>query len=535
MSGVLEIHHLDVGIGDATVVTFRDVIKQDGAEDKVVFRSCTVIDGGRSTLGGETLAWYLRTIGISRVDTLICTHIDADHVEGLTYLLSNTELCDARTVVYDNGHTIGKKRETFVKAAGKRLKVITAGTKLYLNRDGSTTRPYPYIKCKFSENIGNDTNDCSIACLIKYENFRYYTAGDLPSDVEEEGIYDKHVCAFKAGHHGARTSTSKPFLKNKTPTVALISAGEQHDHPHQETITRLYKAQSVKAIFLTNCYYKRSGVDPSAPLLDKEGTARSNKAIVAGGEHYLGNIVLRVSQEDALNERFKLLYWQMNTAPSTSTGTPGSSKLGSTRMMSVKCGAAPEFGQPPKTSEFERYEKFLFRSGAKLKHLEQTVSETLKAWARQDEDEEDEEDVVMDAQSTTALPLPGWVKEVKDKKKYSTENRFQLVYTKKQGRKKAEPSGTPSSSDAPRYKPYGPKPSSSTLKGLSSTELKELEADMNMSGGKCPGCCKATSRYDRLYACLSCRAQVHYHRRCAGVKALRCPDCKCDTPLKQMR
>ena len=133
--------------------------------------------------------------------------------------------------------------------------------------------------------VGQDPNLDSIGLLLRFNNFFFFTAGDLPSagedpladhfrhpknaapfvPVDEEGLFEPiHLAAFKCGHHGAKESTSKNFLDMMLPAVALISVGKQesYDHPAQAVIERL-EASEMVAGFLTNCHYPRVGIPAS--------------------------------------------------------------------------------------------------------------------------------------------------------------------------------------------------------------------------------------------------------------------------------
>ena len=81
----LFIHHIDVGQGEATLIVHRT-----GGIDEFVI----LIDGGRYTRGGGTIVRYVRKLGITKINLLVCTHHDADHIEGLIRVLedeANTE------------------------------------------------------------------------------------------------------------------------------------------------------------------------------------------------------------------------------------------------------------------------------------------------------------------------------------------------------------------------------------------------------------------------------------------------------------
>ena len=88
----LRIHHIDVGQGEATLI--EHLI--DGKTNFTV-----LIDGGRYTRGGGTIVRYLRELGIYKIDRLICTHHDADHIEGLLRVLQDADLSKALPYVIE--------------------------------------------------------------------------------------------------------------------------------------------------------------------------------------------------------------------------------------------------------------------------------------------------------------------------------------------------------------------------------------------------------------------------------------------------
>ena len=59
-------------------------------------------------------------------------------------------------------------------------------------------------------------------------------------DLASESHASLSAVVYKAGHHGARSSSSKLFLNAVQPQYVVISAGEDNrfGHPHEETLDR---------------------------------------------------------------------------------------------------------------------------------------------------------------------------------------------------------------------------------------------------------------------------------------------------------
>lgn len=190
------------------------------------------------------------------------------------------------------------------------------------------------ITC-FSSGAGSGfiANNHSIALRIQFHTFRYYTAGDLETCVEDKILPDVlekkgHLCAMKCGHHGSSGSTSRKFLKQSRPTVALISCGNSaYCHPDDEVIGNLYQVPSLQQLYLTNCFYNRAGINPSydddlpdeierynAELKKRKkdseqdlarrkagvpkAVARKLFGVAAGDDNHIGTIIISISEND---------------------------------------------------------------------------------------------------------------------------------------------------------------------------------------------------------------------------------------------
>ncbi|MBM7085583.1 hypothetical protein [Micromonospora humidisoli] len=201
---------------------------------------------------------------------------------------------------------------------------------------------------------GQLDNRMSIGLVVQFNDFRYFTAGDLPLESEDQlamalmvagqplpngagGLLPAlaappWVTAFKASHHGADTSTSDNFLNFLGPKTAIISCGREYGHPFQAMIDRLEDPNAtIEFYFLTNCRYPRVGIRAS-PAADR-GPARvpgpayeqnvpHNWSRISGDNNDnngalgrdRGNIVLRINQAGSTamvgNRTYTTTYWE---------------------------------------------------------------------------------------------------------------------------------------------------------------------------------------------------------------------------------
>lgn len=217
----MEVHFMDVGQGDATLVTCGG--------------HAMLIDAGDDTKG-TAIQNYLQKQKITRLDYLILTHPDADHIGGAPVIITKFD--------------IGK---VFVSNFEKDNKTYQ---KLIQSLDDKQIKPLtPRVNSQYTLGTANITilapgksydnpNDASIALLLKNGTRSFLFTGDAGEDAEKDilktGI-DISADVYKVGHHGSKYSTSKDFFNAVDPFYAVISCGENNSygHPHAETLNTL--------------------------------------------------------------------------------------------------------------------------------------------------------------------------------------------------------------------------------------------------------------------------------------------------------
>lgn len=169
-------------------------------------KSTILIDTGDEK-NYELLEKALRARSITTIDTLILTHMDADHSGGLERLKQDFRI-----------HEIITKPQTIIK-----------DTLL--------------LQAMNIHEYDNDNDNSLIYCLL-IKDLRILLTGDITSDVEYDLIqnYDlTSIDILKLGHHGSKTSTSSQFLESTQPKLAINSSGlnNKFKHPSDETVQRL--------------------------------------------------------------------------------------------------------------------------------------------------------------------------------------------------------------------------------------------------------------------------------------------------------
>ena len=226
-SPYLQVHFLDVGQGDSTLIETPDGVQ-------------VLIDGGRDAGVLRQLAKYM-SVWDRDIDVVIATHPDQDHIGGLVDVLERFSVATliATDKVGDTAtaaaYQSGSQRE------GANLIKANRGQVLQLGASTSLEVLYPEGSVAESE-----TNAASIVMQLHYGDTTFMLTGDSPKRIEEYLVlaYGEHLKSdvLKVGHHGSRTSTSELFLAEVDPDYAVISAGKdnRYGHPHVEVTDALF-------------------------------------------------------------------------------------------------------------------------------------------------------------------------------------------------------------------------------------------------------------------------------------------------------
>ena len=223
-AGTLMVTWLDVGQGDAAVI-------QCGGQSML-------IDGGKPEKSSYIYAW-LQQHGLSYLDVIVATHVDADHIGGLSgalnYASVGTAYCPVTTGTTETFQSFVK----YLAQRGKQITVPTAGETFALGG--------AQVQILGPLHRAEDSNDNSIVLKVSFGATSFLFTGDAER-AEEQDLLNAGVnlqsTVLKVGHHGSDTSTSYPFLRAVAPQYAVISvgAGNSYGHPTEAVLSRLRDA-----------------------------------------------------------------------------------------------------------------------------------------------------------------------------------------------------------------------------------------------------------------------------------------------------
>ncbi|WP_313692107.1 lamin tail domain-containing protein [Halorarum halobium] len=232
VNGTLEVHYINVGQGASTLL-----ITPPG--------ETMLIDSGDWSDDGEYVLAYLDRLGIERIDHLVTSHADADHIGGHAAVINHYETDkDGVGAVYDPG--IASSSQTYseyldaIEEHDVPLYETRAGDTLPLDGVNATVLgpPEPYL-------ADEERNENSIVISVQYGETGFLFPGDAEAEHEAhlvERYGDRlNVTVLQVGHHGSRSSSGPAFLEATSPRIAIIPSGydSQYGHPHTETLERL--------------------------------------------------------------------------------------------------------------------------------------------------------------------------------------------------------------------------------------------------------------------------------------------------------
>lgn len=226
-----EVIFLDVGQGDAILISQGDIQ--------------VLIDGGRSSK--ELLARLGRHIPFfdRKIEVLIATHPDADHIGGLPAVLRVYDVEKVLTTGAESATETSRLFQAAIKErTGRGPERIFRGATLAFPRGGELVVEHPLLPIAGAV-PDVDTNEGSIVGRFTYGETSFLLTGDLPREetaLPEEG----EATVLKAAHHGSKYSTSEAFLSRVRPKEAVISVGKNsYGHPDPGVLERLRRMGAV--------------------------------------------------------------------------------------------------------------------------------------------------------------------------------------------------------------------------------------------------------------------------------------------------
>ena len=218
---------IDVGQGDSILLELKN-------------KNILIDTGGNSfsdyNIAVNKLIPYFKSLGIKKIDYLILTHGDYDHLGEAVNLVKNFKV---EKVIFNCGE-FNELEQELIKVLDKK-KIPYYSCVKELNVDNNK------LYSLNNKDYGNE-NDNSSVIYTKLNNHKFLFMGDAGVGVEED-LIEKYnlqdIDVLKVGHHGSRTSSSIEFINEINPEYSIISVGKnnRYGHPNKEVLDALEESK----------------------------------------------------------------------------------------------------------------------------------------------------------------------------------------------------------------------------------------------------------------------------------------------------
>ncbi|MBV8860013.1 MAG: ComEC/Rec2 family competence protein [Acidobacteria bacterium] len=248
--GRLRVDFIDVGQGDSALVTMPDgsTLLVDGG-GRPGFRAprddedeAEEFEPDSRGVGEAAVSEYLWWRGLSRLDYVLATHADADHIDGLNDVLKSF---DPRAALVGRTPPFDEEFARFSQTAreeGVPVSVVARGDRL---RFGAVEVEvlWPSPAGNAGSKGATSANDDSVVLRLRYGRRTFLLTGDIESRTEHALLSagdDLRADALKVAHHGSRTSSTDAFVAATRPAFAVVSVARNspYGHPHAEVLAR---------------------------------------------------------------------------------------------------------------------------------------------------------------------------------------------------------------------------------------------------------------------------------------------------------
>ena len=180
----------------------------------------------------NTILSYLKSQGINKVNVLIITHGDYDHMGEAINLVENFKV---EKVIFNCGEFNDLEKELIKVLDKKKIKYYSCIKELNIDDN----KLY-FLQTKEYDN----ENDNSNVIYTELNGYKFMFMGDAGVDKEKD-ILDKYnlnnIDVLKVGHHGSKTSSGEEFINEINPKYSIISVGKnnRYGHPNKEVLNNL--------------------------------------------------------------------------------------------------------------------------------------------------------------------------------------------------------------------------------------------------------------------------------------------------------
>ena len=216
------IKFIDVGQGEAILIALPE--------------KTVLIDAG-PTGSAPKIAQVLQELVRNKIDYLVATHPDEDHIGGMADVISSTQIGTIYAPNKTNNTATYRKFLTAIQNNNLQITLAEAGTIIDQTDSYKLEILWPKKDANFPE-----TNDYSIIIKLTVGNKTFLFTGDAPTNAILNSN-PGHIDVLKVSHHGSRTGTTEVLIHKLSPTYAVLSyaVDNSYGHPMQSVLNALHK------------------------------------------------------------------------------------------------------------------------------------------------------------------------------------------------------------------------------------------------------------------------------------------------------
>ena len=216
-----EVSILDVGQGDSSLIRLKN-------------KNILIDTGGNINydISKNILIPYFKSVGIKKIDYLVLTHGDYDHMGEAINLVENFKV---DKVIFNCGEFNDLEKKLIKVLDKKNAKYYSCIKELNIDDN----KLY-FLNTKEYDN----ENDNSNVIYTELNGYKLMFMGDAGIEKEKDilGKYNlSNIDVLKVGHHGSKTSSSRTFIDEINPKYSIISVGKnnRYGHPNKEVLNTL--------------------------------------------------------------------------------------------------------------------------------------------------------------------------------------------------------------------------------------------------------------------------------------------------------
>lgn len=236
------VYYLDVGQGDSAVLIYpyKSKVVMIDTGGKLNYSEYEWMISSKKYNISDNVIKFLKSKGITKLDYLILTHGDSDHMKESINLVNNYKV---DMVIFNCGPYNDLEKELIKVLDKKNIKYYSCIKELNVDNN----KLY-FLQTKEYDN----ENDNSNVIYTKMNGYKFMFMADAGTEKEKDILneYDiSDIDVLKVGHHGSKTSSSRTFIDEINPKYSIISVGKnnRYGHPNKEVLNTLENSKIYRS------------------------------------------------------------------------------------------------------------------------------------------------------------------------------------------------------------------------------------------------------------------------------------------------